>query len=417
MSRVQTSLIFFLFLCCLTVPARALEILALPTVMDQEMDAWHYIPSASEPAIYPTGQVYRGQPFRLLVMARDYDLDSLQNANITYTVQVFTPDGSPAFKQQQQLELFKGPARSDAHLLLSQQFLTLDFSATDPYGLYRFEITALDLLGRQSATTTTETTLAPFTTDSHFASKQEFSDWLINYYRAPDPARAVAALLQFIEPVASKDQAQTPLLIFFSRVITDSPFLWPHLKAVYMNANAADRKKILLFGALCGQDDDSFFSTLTPEMRSFYTEAGTLRLPEEIVRPSSRHDIDNLWAEFAATGKIDPIRSLVAALDLEPPLDSGEQLMPTAPEEIPAPDDVFRTTLGSLLVNGEHHSLVKQYLGYIYEFENPGPLIKARLEEILGYLQKRENEETGRKYLEEQRDKSRQDPNTNEPSG
>ncbi len=110
-----------------------------------------------------------------------------------------------------------------------------------------------------------------------------------------------------------------------------------------------------------------------------------------------------------ATGTIAPIRKLVGVLYLEPTkgtealIVSGE--LKTTPEvKVRATQEaVYRSALSSLIYNGERHSLVKQYLGYIYELEDPDPIIKPQLEDILEILQKRSNEEEARKHMEKQK--------------
>ena len=68
-------------------------------------------------------------------------------------------------------------------------------------------------------------------------------------------------------------------------------------------------------------------------------------------------------------------------------------------------ESVYQSALGSLLHNGERHSLVKQYIGYVYDLESPEPHIKSQLEDILAILHKRDNEEAVRKHLEEEEKK------------
>ncbi len=241
----------FLFLLFFSLPlsVKALDILVLPTVIDPEMDAWQHVPASSEPAIYPTQRVYRGQPFRLLVLGKDYATDNNKNANLTYSVQIFAPSGSVLLGQSSAMELYKGAVNSNTFLLLSRQYMTLDFSETDPFGIYRFEVTANDLLAEQQTTTTVEIVLASATAGSNFESPEEFSEWLSNYYRAPDPARAVKAMLQYVDTEPESRMKQAPLLLFLTRVIRNNRFLWPHLKSIYSVADLEERKKILLLSA------------------------------------------------------------------------------------------------------------------------------------------------------------------------
>lgn len=400
--------IFLLLFFSLPLPAKALDILVLPTVIDQEMDAWQHVPANSEPAIYPTEHIYRGQQFRLLVIGKDYVTDNLQHANITYTVQVLDPSGSALLGQGAALELYRGTVGSNTMLLLSRQHLTLDFSETDPYGTYLIQITARDLLADQETTATAEILLAPVSDRADFDSSEEFSNWIADYYRAPDPSRAITALLQYVDTEPEARQKQVSLLTFLSRVVQNNQFLWPHLKSIYSAADLEDRKKILLLSALSDQQDDSFFSSLDPELAAFYFDAKKINLPVPTDRPVTGIEIDILWAEFMATGSIAPMRKLVGALYLESARGTEELIasgeLDTTPEvkARAAQEAVYRYALSSLVYNGERHSLVKQYLGYIYELEQPEPVIKAQLENILAILQQRTNEEEVRKHLDKQ---------------
>ncbi len=401
-------LLFSLFFS-LPSSVKALDILVLPTVIDPGMDAWQHVPASSEPTIYPTQQVYRGQPFRMLVLGKDYATDNNKSANLIYSVQIFAPSGSALLGQSSALELYKGEVNSNTFLLLSRQYMTLDFSETDPFGIYRFEVTANDLLAEQQTTTTVELILAPVTAPADFGSPEEFSEWLSNYYRAPDPARAVKAMLQYVDMEPESRMKQAPLLLFLTRVIRNNQFLWPQLKSLYVKSDPEEQKKILLLCGLTGQKDDAFFTSLDPKLSAYYFEAKKIKLPVPTDRPVTEIEIDLLWAEFMATGTIAPIRKLTGALYLESvrgtqeKLDSGAIEMSPDAKARAVLEKVYMSALGSLIYNGERHSLVKQYLGYIYELEDPAPTIKDQLEDILEILQKRSNEEEARKHMEKQK--------------
>ena len=160
-SKSILTVLFMLLLFSLPLSAIAIDILVLPTVSDPGMDAWQHVPANSEPTIYPTKRVYRGQPFRLLVLAKDYASDAQQNTDLKYFVQVFAPNGAALLDQGTILELYKGTVSSSTFLLLSRQYLTLDFSEADPFGTYRIQITAHDLLAEQETVATASLLLAP----------------------------------------------------------------------------------------------------------------------------------------------------------------------------------------------------------------------------------------------------------------
>ncbi len=408
MLRTRSLLPLCLLLLTLLLPVQAfaLDILALPTVTDPGMDAWHLVPDGSEPALYPTKRIYRGQTFRLLVLGKDYTQDSLNNASIGYKVEVFSPDGTPLFGSGKELDLFKGRVSSDTSLLLSRQYLTLTFSETDMFGTYRFQVTAYDLLAETQASSNSEMTLSRISDRVPFETAEEFSIWFSNYYRDPDPGRAVSALLQYVEPERLTGEEQSPLLTFLSLVIQNNPFLWPHLKETYAKGTTSARKKILLISAITGQSDADFFSSLDPDHLRFYRDSQKIKLTAPSFRPVTALEIDTLWAEFMATGTINPIRKLIGALYLESTKGAQERIDSAQIDLSPeiktraALESVYMKTLGSLIQLGGQHSLVKQYLGYIYEFDDLKPGIKTQLESILAILEKQSNEKEARKQLE-----------------
>ncbi len=406
MSRLIFAVFLLLSSLVLPIPAAAIDILALPTVPGRELDAWRYVPISGQPALYPVKRIYRDQPFRLMVIGKAYKTDGEKNVNITYTVKIFAPNGD-ILSQEKELDLFKGRVTDNSFLLLSRQFLTLTFSESDPFGTYRFEVTARDSIASQQGSTTAEIVLSSSSNRPLFGSKEEFSDWVGNYYRDPDPVRAITALFQYVDPELSAVEKQSPLLTFLSRIVQVNPFLWPQLKALYPKADTAERKKILLIAALSGQLDDLFYSSLQPDLLTFYRHAQSANLLEPTDRPVTANEINTLWAEFMATGSIDPIRKLVGSLRLESTrgaqdkIDTGKVEVTSELKADAALETVYQIALGSLLRNGEQHSVVKQYLGYIYDFENLEPRIKLQLEEILAVLKQRSNEEEARKYLEQ----------------
>jgi hypothetical protein len=375
-------------------------------VTDPQMDAWHHTPTSNEPALYSTQNIYLEQPFRLLVVAKDYSTDARQQAELTYTVQGFSPDNSTLFEKPLALDLFSGRVGND-NLLLSRQYLTLSFSTSDPIGTYRFEIIARDGIDKTESTASAELTLSRFSVSNSFDSIDEFSYWFENYYRSPDPARAIAALLQYVNPESLRSQKQTPLLTFLSRVIQDNPFLWPHIKSLFKKSDVADQKKLLLMFALTKHADTTFISSLRPELLQFYNDAQQLKLVEPSDSPQTELEINILWADFMATGAFRPVQKIVNVLALESTkgakniLASGDTTVIADLKKRAELESVYQAALGSLIEKGERHSLVKQYLGYIHDLEASDPVVKSQLESILTILQQRSNEEAARKHLEE----------------
>ena len=167
---------------------------------------------------------------------------------------------------------------------------------------------------------TTRLKIESFATGSHHAFKDlgEQNNWMMNYYRRPEPARLLPALHALVadHSALSNQNALLNAVAFFSNVLKNNPLAAKEF-ATQIGAEK-NPAQIIGIGMLreSGFDIQSLVQNLSPEERKSLAKPSDL--PNAYVfNPTDRQDptrLDFCWAEFLATGRIEPIRQIVSAL-------------------------------------------------------------------------------------------------------
>lgn len=402
---VRWSILLLLLLLPLT--ATALEIMVLPGEAARVERVWRNQPSEVEPSLYPLQRVYPQQPFQVLVLARDFQRNSDDEADVEYTLQIFGPDGRSVEGPLPGLELYRGAVPETGALLLSQQHLTLTFTASDPSGRYRFAVTAVDTVANSRAEATASLQLAALAEVADFTSREAFTDWMSNYYRDPDPGRVFAAMRQYVATDEKGRIAGVPLRLFLARVLADNPFLRQRFQQVYQQADKDGREKLVLVLAAGGEDLAEWAGELDDRERQFYRQARHFALPDLQLPPASILEINALWGQFYASGAIEPLRQLVAGMALQTYRGVQEKvaagvLKETAEVQAQAAmEDIYKALLWSLVSHGNQHSRVEKYLQLIAEEKNLNAAVQGELEQVLQIIEKDRLEKEAEKKLEE----------------
>lgn len=412
MRGIRLGFCLFMLLLALPLSATALQIMVLPGEAVRVERVWQNQPPEVEPSLYPLQRVYPGQPFQVLVLARDFQRDATGAAAIDYTLQIFAPDGKSVVGPETDLQLYHGAVPDTGALLLSYQHLTLEFAESDMPGDYTLQVVAIDRVAaddaKAGATGKAVITLAKLTAAAtDFDSEEAFSDWMSNYYRAPDPGRVFAGVRQFVASDEQGRKTGAALRLFFARILIDNPFLKDRFRQVYAGADRNGREKLLLVLAAGGEALADWPGKLDAAEQVFYDQARHLALPDLTLPPASIGEINALWGQFYATGDIAPLRPLVAALALQTYRGVQEKLtvgalQATADVQAQAAmEDVFKALLWSLVSHGEHHSRVEKYLKVIAAEKSLDPAVQNELEQVLQIIEKERLENEGEKKLQE----------------
>lgn len=131
-----------------------------------------------------------------------------------------------------------------------------------------------------------------FAAASAFDSADELSRWMSLYYQAPEPQRLGEALRQFV--------AEPARLVQPERLDAPAQFF-----GVLARSSPSAREAAVAFDQSLPAGPPKQF------VERVLRQSGKL----EFTRARDPNDIDIVWAQFAATGDLDAVRIVVAALD------------------------------------------------------------------------------------------------------
>lgn len=172
--------------------------------------------------------------------------------------------------------------------------------------------------GRQVNFTKTRLQVTSFATavkGGDFKSTEEFGQWLMNYYKQPNPARVLAAsrLLQ------NDNQAFTlNVRNFLVEVLKSSPQAAADLQARLANEPFAVRGYAIHLLDKAGYDQSKVIAQLPEMEQEFQRRLPPLPDPYDLRIVPDHFDtpqrMDALWSEFLATGKSRPVRAIADLL-------------------------------------------------------------------------------------------------------
>ena len=345
------------------------EFMLVPTLQDPSLDWWYAVPEPFSPKLSRISSVAKGEYFNIVPFFKNVATNSSGNAQITYDIEIRRPDGS-VDEAMLSCAGYSGQA-SPAHLLAARAVLRLCFDPEDPYGEYTINATAYDHVANQTNRQTIKIQQKPFRLET--LSEKERESLFFNYATAPDPSRALAAFLQTKhEFLDEKSEPVWSAIWFFKTIFENNDFLIPHLLAAFPDGTEKQKRDIILVLALMGKTER--LPPLDGELKIFSLGMTTGRIPDPYAEITTGKQLDMLWAEFFATGRIKPVRQLVTALNLAQHLGTLDrikagELDPKDPEVYRTGmlEAVFQSALWSLRGNCERSPLLFHYCVGILE--------------------------------------------------
>lgn len=387
--------------------AAKFEIMAIPSLMDSDMDGWYKIPPNSGPSIHSASQVYKGQTFNLLVLFQGYTADKNNNLNIRYDVQIYDPEGNPTNDKGTDMLAYQGPMGNPDVILLTRQYLKITFTDKYPFGTYTIKVTAYDKISGNTSSSESPIELIPFTLPETFKSQEEANEWLMTYYKNPTPVKAISGIRFIIEPNAEWANSNLHILTFFRKILSDNPFLSGNIIKHFDAFSLEDQKKFMLISAISG--DSFLIAPITNGnkdlLNEFYNNAQSTMFPDTNGEINSAVQLDILWSEFLATGRYDPVRKIVSALALSKYVGTLEKIKEGkigATKEVEREayyEATYSSAVWSLVSNCKQMPLVFKYCAFMYKNEPLDENIKNQLGSILHIVQtqiREEKEATGK---------------------
>lgn len=371
---------------------RKFDVLVLPSLMDIKLDGWYRIPHNSGPYIHNTQQVVKNQLFNLIIIFSGYAVDHSNLVNLTYDVQIYDPFGKPTEDTGRGIVGYQGEVGKAENLLLNQQLMRVMFTDDYTYGTYQIEVKAYDQVSGTSISVTRPIELLPIDLDFSFADSAAANTWMMSYHRELDPLKAVAALQLIVQTAPEWVTKHLSLVVFFSRLFADNLYLLNQVNQDFERYSLEEQKRFLLIDNFVGENQ-----LATHWQKSAFAEfRQTL---QGIVFPSLNGEInhavqlDMLWSEFLATGKYEPIRKIVSALNLvkyQGTIDDIKQNKPQMTEELKRQaylEATYKSAVWSLLSNNKQFPLVNKYCHFIYQNEQLTDSEKQQLAIILRKVQ------------------------------
>lgn len=376
--------------------ATKFEAMAVPSLMDSDMDSWYKTPPNTGPNIQLVSSVYQGQTFNLLIFFSGYSTEKNNNIHLRYDVQIYDPAGNPTNDKATDILAYEGPNSNPEALILNQQYLKIVFTENYPLGTYKIEVKAYDRISGAIFTSSTPMELVPFVLPEKFKSQQEAAEWLMSYYKNPDPVKAISGVQSIIGLDPSWVNDNLHVLTFFRRIFSDNPFLFKNIARNFNLFSKEDQKKFLLISAI--SNDLELISVASSkdkeEFLTFYNSSKQIIVPEINEEINSPVQLDILWSEFLATGRYEPIKQIVSALALEKykgnldKIKSGEIKVTSDIEHNAYLEATYQSAVWSILSNCKQMHLVFKYCTFIYQNEPLDESIKNQLGSILHIAQK-----------------------------
>lgn len=367
------------------------DYLLTATTADSNLDIWHRTLRNTALAIPPAYNIYKEQPFQVLLIFQGFGLGPNGKADVTFDIKIFDPDNVEILQDKGMIGI-RGEDFESGVLALGASQISLMFEPTDPFGVYRIETLAHDNISGKKKKRRMDLRLVPFGFAQPLGSVAAYQQWLENYYRNPDPARALLAYLQFAEVENNiTNQLQFSQIAFFSYLLNKHPFLLKALSDSYAGSAPDMKLKILFMLAIMDYRDAPYLGTLSEQEKAFFEAIRFIYPPNGYDPIISPQQLDVLWAEFYASGRYEPIAQIVSGLKLaefEGSLVEYESIGESEDADEKAKQDAFREVLfqsvrWSLLNNMRQHPLVRAYCDYILQ---EGDLDENQKQQLAGII-------------------------------
>ena len=373
--------------------AAALDGVLFPTVSRNLEDQWRTL-AGRPPILCSVSSVRARQPFMLrLLWSGASIVEGKSSLDCTFTL--YDPQGEVFFcTGSAPLERVTVPCNNPKAFYVYPQVVTVVFPVTAAPGKYRIEAKLVDAGDGTEKTLTSEIELRAAAAEvKPFETLEELDRWLMGYYSHPDPDRLIPALRKYLESFPELKQKKVfmplPVLGFFYYAIKENPQLYAELADFVNTLSGEERQAAALVAVhLGGEARDR----LAAEARKSIPAGAD---PFVVTDPEAPWQIDLLWNEFFASGRVAPLGKIVEQLRK---LSFG--ITPEEYKKIKEPTEEDRRNVGihlmgmaaqwSLKSNAMAHRLVFFYLEGMFKHDQVAdPAAKKALAEIVAAADQR----------------------------
>lgn len=357
--------VLLLFAAC---GLQAVEGKLVATLSRNQEDQWNHILPDRPPQVATVDSVVPGQPFSICLFLHDF---SLKNgaADVTADLEQIDPNGKRTALGRD-LVAYRGKTDRKGVFLATLRF-SAAMEESDPPGKYRILVRLHDRNAGGEKQLECSWLLTSPPKRFPAVDLKKGIETLTGYYRAPEPNLLPGVLESCLREISGLSGNTMPVYCELGLLFGMNPQLHGELLRIAAAQQTAERRRAV--AAVIHFLGEEAATKLRPELDAETRREldGLARLPrkvpEKIQNPG---ELDQLWAEFFAAGKVEPIRRLVGELAR-----SGEMLTPeefkakkekgsTTPDDLPKLMNclIFTAANWSLNANAKQHPLVRYYL-------------------------------------------------------
>lgn len=377
-------------------PSAGLDALIFPSTQYAHADIFHRTPSGFGPTLYIAEEIAPGQRLDLVPLVHGYAVDQERKAHVTYEVTIHGPTGG--VQRLPGSILLSDSTQADSRAaLFPRNIARFNTNPGDPAGSYRFEIAIRDEIGGKTVTKSATVRVAESDASLPLPAGLDPLRFLTDYYQRPRPRLALPVLTAFSRTsfAARKADGHGTLLGFYDQVLRDNPWLIPQFtQRLAATPDDSERRILALVLAYAKRDEPQFGSDLPRGARAQLAAAKKEAMPFPSREPTTGGQLDLQWGAFLASGRFEPIETLVAVVKNYLPyagkLEEFKKL-PTKPKVLPPEmmkDVLLGSALWSLGSNAHQQKLVRDYLVGIERANETLPEVKAALRGALAWRPK-----------------------------
>ena len=360
------------------------------------LDQAENIPAGKPPFLGSVKKVEKRQNFNIYFILRGLKTHG-KDCKIVADIKIVRPDGKLCFKSDNAVML-AGPVATTlgAEGALSPQFVKVALEDSDPLGQYVIKVTAVDQIGKDTASAETAVELVSAAEDFlplDFADAK--AQQLITYfYLQPQPEKLIPLYLGYCKLYREKlfrNPRHNPLipLAFFYNALALNRQLLPQLADAGKDLDPICRNFTIMLLHYLKVDDAKIYERIgAAQAVGFRKLLADQTNPFDVERPNSPLQEDILWSQFFATGLFQPVKMIAEAMTAGKQGISLEEF-----RKIKQPTDAERQKLlqwlvgeaarWSLASNAKQHVLVRFYCETLLARNQAAPELSKYLREVL----------------------------------
>lgn len=338
-------------------------------------DHWYKTVYENAPNIATTGKVYQDEFFFINVVFGNYKADKNGHMNVVYDIKVTNPENEIYF-QQKDIPAIETDGLNPKGVYIARGNIKINLEKDKPLGKYKVEAVLKDKIEGSDKKLEGDFQLAEFEGEEPVKNDDELGEWMMNYYKKPEPGKVLANYLYYGKSALSEsDSSFVPMFAFVLNVFNNNMFLVPIALEEYKKVDLKAKLYLLWLFRYSDYDFKDFFAGLKGDEKTAYEkikDGEYVKNPYKSIEDGGQ--LDALWGEFFATGSYKPVKRLVEVLEYgkyndrvdnyknitSPTKKDKEELLKGA---------IFGAAVKSLLSNCSRHDLVFDYCYFAYENE------------------------------------------------